>query len=284
MTISDCFRILELPRNACLDDLKVAYRSQAKKYHPDRTGGNSRKFTLLHEAYTFLLDYGVLKPGNARDDSGERIKGEAEERARREAHRRASDEKRERLRREAAEKAAFEKKRRDLEKKAAERRAAYEKTRQETELKTARERARKMTQEKSTQKKINQSGSHKVFIAGEVLKRDSSDREKIAAIHALVLLKRKSAYPFLKKALYSTSERIVLTSIDAIGKIKIIQAGPELGSLMISGSLNIKKAILDAVSVINNKNYYRNIIDIGLNEKNILIKDKAEVIYKRIYE
>ncbi|MCE2887930.1 MAG: J domain-containing protein, partial [Pseudanabaena sp. 42896M_M3] len=35
MHLSECYRLLGVPRNATLDDIKVAYRRLARKYHPD---------------------------------------------------------------------------------------------------------------------------------------------------------------------------------------------------------------------------------------------------------
>jgi len=35
MHLSECYRLLGIPRNATLEDIKVAYRRLARKYHPD---------------------------------------------------------------------------------------------------------------------------------------------------------------------------------------------------------------------------------------------------------
>ena len=295
MTLSDCFRILELPNNACLDDLKVAYRSKAKKYHPDKSGGDSRKFTLLHEAYTFLLDYGPFHSGTLYRDNSDRLRRESDERSRREAYRKAAEQRikreaerkvaREKAKREAEEKIIREKKRKEAEKKAAERRAAYENARRRSELKAARERARKMTMEKAANERKKNTPSHQVFLAGGILNnKKTSDKDKIKAIATLISLKRKTAYPFLKEALYHSSINVKLASIEAIGKLKIIQAGPELGSLMCSGSIKIRRAIIDSISLIGKKNQYVDIIKMALNDKDNLIRHKAEALYKRLYE
>lgn len=285
MTASDCFRILGIPRNACLSDLKFAYRNKAKQYHPDKNGGDGRLFNSLHEAYSFLLDNGILKPGFQNPGAdvfrgntdvrspGEAYRKAAEVRLRREAARQAE---REKATRKAAEKAAFEKTKRDFEKRAAERRAAYEDKIKMDQMKKAKEQARKISKENSP--------SHKVFLAGEILKGSYSDRQKMQAIDSLVALKRKSAYPFLKIALYENSHPIVLASIAAIGKLKIIQAGPELSSLMCSGSIKIRKEVLETIGVIGNKSLYRAIINMALRDRDKQVRCKAEDIFKRIYE
>ncbi len=55
----DCYRILEVGRNASQEDIKKAYRKMALKYHPDRNAGNKdaeREFKKAAEAYEILGD------------------------------------------------------------------------------------------------------------------------------------------------------------------------------------------------------------------------------------
>lgn len=62
---SECYRLLGLPRNASWDDIKVAYRRLARKYHPDMNRDDpaaAEKFRFVQEAYQILKDVeaGVL--------------------------------------------------------------------------------------------------------------------------------------------------------------------------------------------------------------------------------
>ncbi|PZU96338.1 MAG: molecular chaperone DnaJ [Pseudanabaena sp.] len=59
MHLSECYRLLGVPRNATLDDIKVAYRRLARKYHPDVNQDDpttTDKFRLVQEAYKTLKD------------------------------------------------------------------------------------------------------------------------------------------------------------------------------------------------------------------------------------
>lgn len=59
MHLSECYRLLGVPRNATLDDIKVAYRRLARKYHPDVNQNDpttTDKFRLVQEAYKTLKD------------------------------------------------------------------------------------------------------------------------------------------------------------------------------------------------------------------------------------
>ena len=56
----DYYAILELNRNATINDIKKAYRDLAKKWHPDKNPDNREnaeiKFKLIAEAYGVLSD------------------------------------------------------------------------------------------------------------------------------------------------------------------------------------------------------------------------------------
>lgn len=64
MTITECFEFFGLDVSASLDEVKKAYRSLAKKYHPDLHGeasgaskaseASGEKMTLVNEAYRVL--------------------------------------------------------------------------------------------------------------------------------------------------------------------------------------------------------------------------------------
>lgn len=67
MQLSECYRLLGLPRNASPEDVKLAYRRMARKYHPDVNQGDPTagdKFRLVQEAYQILRNAatGVMPP------------------------------------------------------------------------------------------------------------------------------------------------------------------------------------------------------------------------------
>ncbi len=75
MHLSECYRLLGIPRNATLDDIKVAYRRLARKYHPDVNPNDptaTDKFRLVQEAYKILKDadkVDVLKEAFTKESS-----------------------------------------------------------------------------------------------------------------------------------------------------------------------------------------------------------------------
>ncbi len=52
----DYYTILGVNKNASEDDIKKAYRKLAHQYHPDKTGGDDKKFKEINEAYQVLSD------------------------------------------------------------------------------------------------------------------------------------------------------------------------------------------------------------------------------------
>ncbi|MBI2462631.1 MAG: molecular chaperone DnaJ [Candidatus Spechtbacteria bacterium] len=52
----DYYKILGLEKRASKDDIKKAYRKLAHQYHPDKQGGDEKKFKEINEAYQVLSD------------------------------------------------------------------------------------------------------------------------------------------------------------------------------------------------------------------------------------
>lgn len=76
---ADYYKVLGVDKKASKDDIKKAFRTLAHKYHPDKQGGDEKKFKEISEAYAVLSDdkkraqydaYGSAGPGGAGGFSG----------------------------------------------------------------------------------------------------------------------------------------------------------------------------------------------------------------------
>lgn len=259
MTVNDCFRILDLPSNAGLNDLKFAYRRKAKEYHPDHKGGDSRKFTRLLEAYRLLLDYGPIQ--NRRSTKKQDFSVNKETDSFYEEERKSPN-----ARREMKRKAAEEK----------DRNVCRERDIQQDLRKSQKDREDKRCHAEAERHK--KSPTHKARIFGSILSGTNPVSEKLKAIDSLVSLNRKSVYPYLKKGFYSKSEKVVIAVVEAVGKLGIVQAGPELSSMMCSGSPKIRMAVLETVSQFKKPVIFNDIIEIGLADRDKTIVRKSVIL------
>lgn len=53
---NDYYQVLGVDKSASEDELKKAFRKLAHKYHPDKKGGDEKKFKEINEAYSVLSD------------------------------------------------------------------------------------------------------------------------------------------------------------------------------------------------------------------------------------
>jgi len=54
--MADYYNILGVPKTASQDEIKKAFRKLAHKHHPDKSGGDEKKFKEANEAYQVLSD------------------------------------------------------------------------------------------------------------------------------------------------------------------------------------------------------------------------------------
>ncbi len=117
--------------------------------------------------------------------------------------------------------------------------------------------------------------NYDVFALGKLLTSGKSLSIRVFAARGLGNSGKKSAYAFLRKALYDKNEIVVKTAVDAIGSLQIYQAAGELGAVFVRGNKKTKEAVLKAVERMNNHEAFQNILLSGMQDSNPHIRRKA---------
>ena len=63
--LKDYYKILEIKQSATLDEIKKAYRTLSKRYHPDMNKNGVEQFKSINEANSVLSDPGKRKDYDA---------------------------------------------------------------------------------------------------------------------------------------------------------------------------------------------------------------------------
>ncbi len=86
---------------------------------------------------------------------------------------------------------------------------------------------------------------------------------------------KKSSYAYLRKALYDTSDLVVKSAVEAIGKLKIRQSSGELASLYARGAREVRLAVLRAAAEFGFTGGFRSILFSGMKDKDYEIRKLA---------
>lgn len=86
---------------------------------------------------------------------------------------------------------------------------------------------------------------------------------------------QKSSYVYLRKALRDKDPQVVISSVHAIGKLKLEHAAPDLALLFRRGNTAIKNSILETIGIIENYSSFREIIISGMQDTSSVIRRKS---------
>jgi hypothetical protein len=92
---------------------------------------------------------------------------------------------------------------------------------------------------------------------------------------------KKTAYAYLRKALFDNDEIVVRSAVQAVGNLRVRQAAGELGVVFNNGKPAVKLAVLDAVGQIGMSSAFRGILMAGLRDPDPQVRRRSLSLYAR---
>ncbi|HUX50667.1 MAG TPA: DnaJ domain-containing protein [Spirochaetia bacterium] len=120
-----------------------------------------------------------------------------------------------------------------------------------------------------------------IFSVGQVVERGSSVAARTAAIRTLADAGKRSAYPFLRKALYDKNSLIVREAVRAIGTLRIRQSAGELAALFTRADLSVKTEVLGVAARMGDGGAFLSIIEMGLSDSDSNVRRMSRTLYAK---
>ncbi len=114
-----------------------------------------------------------------------------------------------------------------------------------------------------------------IFNLGKLLETGKTVGMRAFAARSLGNTGKRSAYAFLRKALYDSSDLVKKTAVEAIGNLKIQQSYGELASVFTKGNREIKEAVLHAVERIGTQGAFGSIVENAKSDPDFSIRSMA---------
>ena len=257
MVDRELFRVLGLHPGASSDIVRSAYRTLAKKYHPDSRGGagNALAFTRVVAAYQRIMQ-DRMASGSQSQRRGATMTPRA-----------SSVEASQRAYHAAAQ--------------ARQRQASAARPRQAGEA--ARRPASTSAPRSHTGSQAPSSGPAKfvrspimdMFAIGRLLLMSGDPSVRASAATELGRTGKSSAYAFLRKAFSDRDQTVVLAAVKAVRNLGVRQSSGELSSLYSRSGPAVKREILGAAAGFGAANGFENIIRLAVKDQDPSLRTQA---------
>jgi curved DNA-binding protein CbpA len=123
-----------------------------------------------------------------------------------------------------------------------------------------------------------------IFALGDLAVNGNLPTIRAFAVKSLGFSGKKTAYAFIRKALYDKDRYVVKMAVDAVANLGIQQSVGELASLFSRGRADIKLAVLDAVEKMNMYDKFGSLIAEAMKNPNAVVRMKARRLYTKAAE
>lgn len=114
-----------------------------------------------------------------------------------------------------------------------------------------------------------------IFSLGKLLETGKTIGMRAFAARSLGNSGKKTAYAFLRKALYDPSDLVVKAAVDAIGNLRISQSYGELSAVYVKGNREIREAVLYCVRKIGVHGGFRDIVENAQRDPDVFLRNTA---------
>ena len=118
-----------------------------------------------------------------------------------------------------------------------------------------------------------------IFSVGQIVERGDSVASRTAAIRTLARAGKRSAYAFLRKALYDRNSLIAREAVRAIGTLRIRQSAGELAALFTRADPSVKIEVLGVAKRMRDGAAFLSIIVMGLSDSDPNIRRMSRSLY-----
>lgn len=95
---------------------------------------------------------------------------------------------------------------------------------------------------------------------GRRLRESSDPSARLFACRSLANCGKRSAYAYIREALYDSSELVVLSALEAVSSLGIRQAYGDLGSIYSHGTPRLRRAVLGAIEESRALDQFRSVV------------------------
>lgn len=102
------------------------------------------------------------------------------------------------------------------------------------------------------------------------------------AVMRLANTGRRSAYAWIRAALFDDSEVVVSAAVDAVGNLGVLQAGGELAVVFARGEGALRRRVLDAVDRMSDIRPFRSVILSGMQDEDPEVRRVGLRLFRRL--
>lgn len=117
---------------------------------------------------------------------------------------------------------------------------------------------------------------------GRQLRESRDPNLRLFACRSLANSGKRSAYAYIREALFDSSEPVALSAVEAVGTLGIRQAYGDLGSLYSHGTTRLRRAVLEAIEESRALERFRSVVLQALEDPDPVVRRRGLSCFARM--